>query len=157
MPRPLDLSMSWLRNQKTFFLERPIVVAFGRYLVALPVHNMPPKKGKQDDSAAEADDAKPEPEIDHAQSAIEHISHCTMEELNLVYEAYRRRTDRLSLLAANAFNPGDTVTWAIKNGVQTTGTVTKINQKTVAVTTHGPDPKRWTVSATMLTKKNSEH
>ena len=75
-----------LRNQKTFFLERPIVVAFGRYLVALPVHNMPPKKRKQDDSAAEADDAKPEPEIDHAQSAIEHISHCTMEELKLVNE-----------------------------------------------------------------------
>ena len=45
---------------------------------------MPPKKRKQDDSAAEADDAKPEPEIDHAQSAIEHISHCTMEELKLV-------------------------------------------------------------------------
>ena len=151
--------MSWLmRNQKTFFLERPIVVAFGRYLVALPLHNMPPKKRKQDDSAAEADDAKPEPEIDHAQSAIEHISHCTMEELKLVYEASRRRIDRLSLLAANAFNPGDTVTWASgKNGVQRTGTVTKVNPKTVAVTTHGPDPKRWTVSATMLTKKNSEH
>lgn len=150
--------MSWLmRNQKTFFLERPIVVAFGRYLVALPVHNMPPKKRKQDDSAAEADDAKPEPEIDHAQSAIEHISHCTMEELKLVSGAFRRRQDRLSLLAANAFNPGDTVTWAGKNGVERTGTVTKINQKTVAVTTHGPDPKRWTVSAPLLTKKNSEH
>jgi uncharacterized protein YijF (DUF1287 family) len=149
--------MSWLRNQKTFFLERPIVVAFGRYVVALPLHNMPPKKRKQDDSAAEADDAKPEPEIDHAQSAIEHISHCTMEELKLVYEASRRRIDRLSLLAANAFNPGDTVTWAGKNGVERTGTVTKVNPKTVAVTTHGPDPKRWTVSATMLTKKNSEH
>jgi uncharacterized protein YijF (DUF1287 family) len=118
---------------------------------------MPPKKRKQDDSAAEADDAKPEPEIDHAQSAIEHISHCTMEELKLVSGAFRRRQDRLSLLAANAFNPGDTVTWAGKNGVERTGTVTKINQKTVAVTTHGPDPKRWTVSATMLTKKNSEH
>ena len=138
-------------------MERPIVVAFGRYLVALPVHNMPPKKRKQDDSDAEADDAKPEPEIDHAQSAIEHISHCTMEELKLVSGAFRRRQDRLSLLAANAFNPGDTVTWAGKNGVERTGTVTKINQKTVAVTTHGPDPKRWTVSATMLTKKNSEH
>ena len=61
------------------------------------------------------------------------------------------------MLAANAFNPGDTVTWANKLGVQTTGTVTKINPKSVGVTTHGPDPKRWTVSATMLTKKNSEH
>jgi hypothetical protein len=146
---PLDLDV--------FFLERPIVVAFGRYLVALPLHNMPPKKRKKDDSDAEADDVKPEPEIDHAQSAIEHISHCTMEELRLVHEALRRRQDRLSLLAANAFNPGDTVTWMGKFGVQTTGTVTKINQKTVAVTTHGPDPTRWTVSATMLKKKNSEH
>ena len=149
--------MSWLRNQKTFFLERPIVVAFGRYLVALPVHNMPPKKRKQDDSAAEADDAKPEPEIDHAQSAIEHISNCTMEELKLVNEATIRKRDRLCLLAANAFNPGDTVTWPGKFGVQNTGTVTKINPKSVGVTTHGPDPTRWTVSATMLTKKNSEH
>jgi hypothetical protein len=138
-------------------LERPIVVAFGRYLVALPVHNMPPKKRKQDDSAAEADDAKPEPEIDHAQSAIEHVSHCTMEELKLVNEATIRKRDRLCLLAANAFNPGDTVTWPGKFGVQNTGTVTKIIPKSVGVTTHGPDPKRWTVSATMLTKKNSEH
>jgi len=133
-------------------LERPIVVAFGRYLVALPVHNMPPKKRKQDDSDAEADDVKPEPEIDHAQSAIEHISHCSKEELNLVYQAVRRRQERLTLLAANAFNPGDKVTWRGKKGDQRTGTVTKINQKTVAVTADGPEPTRWTISATMLKK-----
>ena len=71
---------------------------------------MPPKKRKQDDSDAEADDAKPEPEIDHARSAVEHISHCSEEDLNLVIQAVRRRQDRLTLLAANAFNPGDKVT-----------------------------------------------
>jgi hypothetical protein len=72
---------------------------------------MPPKKRKQDDSDADGDDVKLEPVIDHARSAIEHISHCTMEELRLVFEAARRRQDRLSLLAANRFEPGDTVTW----------------------------------------------
>ena len=85
---------------------------FGRYVVALPLHNMPPKKRKQDDSDADGDDVKLEPVIDHARSAIEHISHCTMEELRLVFEAARRRQDRLSLLAANRFEPGDTVTVA---------------------------------------------
>ena len=125
---------------------------FGRYVVALPLHNMPPKKRKQDDSDAEATDAKPEPGIDHAQSAIEHISRCTMEELDLVMEAVDRRQDRLLLLAANAFKPGDTVTWTDKRGVQTEGTVKKINQKTVAVTTHGPYPTEWTISAMLLKK-----
>ena len=145
--------MSWLRNQKTFFLERPIVVAFGRYLVALPVHNMPPKKRKQDDSAAEADDAKPEPEIDKAQMrktiAFSYISRCTIEELDLVLEAVDRRQDRLLLLAANAFKPGDTVTWTDKRGNQERGTVKKVNQKTVAVTTHHAE---WTISPILLKK-----
>ncbi len=118
----------------------------------MPLHNMTPKKRKQDDSDAEAADAKPEPEIDHARLAIEHISHCTVEEINLVGEALRRRQDRLSLLAANAFNPGDRVTWTGRRGVQLTGTVTKINQKTVAVTTLGPEPTRWSVSAALLKK-----
>ena len=116
------------------------------------LHNMPPKKRKQDDSAAEADDAKPEPEIDHAQSAIEHISHCTMEELRLVFEAARRRQDRLSMLAANRFEPGDTVTWKGKSGAQLTGTVDKINKKTIGVTTFGPLLDQWTVSALLLKK-----
>ena len=73
------------------------------------LHNMPPKKRKQDD-------VKLEPVIDHARSAIEHISHCTMEELRLVFEAARRRQDRLSMLAANRFEPGDTVTWKLRRG-----------------------------------------
>ena len=79
------------------FSERPIRRGFfGRYLtvVALPLHNMTPKKRKQDCSDAEAADDKPEPEIDHARLAIEHISHCTLEQLNLVGEAIRRRQDR---------------------------------------------------------------
>ena len=87
---------------------------FGRYVVALYLHNMPPKKRKQDDSDAEATDAKPEPEIDKAQMrktiAFSYISRCTIEELDLVLEAVDRRQDRLLLLAANAFKPGDTVT-----------------------------------------------
>ena len=106
---------------------------------------MPPKKRKQDD-------VKLEPVIDHARSAIEHISHCTMEELRLVFEAARRRQDRLSLLAANRFEPGDTVTWKAKSGAQMTGTVVKINQKTIGVTTNGPDPERWKVAALLLKK-----
>ena len=118
---------------------------FGRYVVALPLHNMPPKKRKQDD-------VKPQPVIDHARSAIEHISHCTMEELHRVFEAARRRQDRLSMLAANRFEPGDTVTWKGKSGAQKTGTVVKINQKTIGVTTNGPDPERWTVAAPLLKK-----
>lgn len=139
-------------SKDVFFLERPIVVAFfGRYVVALYLHNMPPKKRKQDDSDAEATDAKPEPEINHVQLAVEHISHCTMEELKLVMEALRLRQDRIILNAANALNPGDNVTWTGKTGVQS-GTVTKINQKTVAVTTHAPNPTHWTVSPILLKK-----
>ena len=118
---------------------------FGRYVVALPLHNMPPKKRKQDD-------VKPQPVIDHARSAIEHISHCTMEELHRVFEAARRRQDRLSMLAANRFELGDTVTWKGKSGAQKTGTVVKINQKTIGVTTNGPDPERWKVAAPLLKK-----
>ena len=125
---------------------------FGRYVVALPLHNMPPKKRKQDDSDADGDDVKLEPVIDHARSAIEHISHCTMEELRLVFEAARRRQDRLSLLAANRFEPGDTVTWKAKSGAQMTGTVVKINQKTIGVRTIGPLLDQWTVAATLLKK-----
>ena len=133
---------------------------FGRYVVALPLHNMPPKKRKQDDSDAEATDAKPEPGLERAQIprsfAFEHISRCvescTMEELDLVMEAVDRRQDRLLLLAANAFKPGDTVTWTNKRGVQERGTVKKINKKYVAVTTHGPYPTEWTISALMLKK-----
>ena len=125
---------------------------FGRYVVALPLHNMPPKKRKQDDSDADGDDVKPQPVIDHARSAIEHISHCTMEELRLVFEAARRRQDRLSLLAANRFEPGDTVTWKAKSGAQMTGTVVKINQKTIGVRTLGPLLDQWTVAATLLKK-----
>ena len=125
---------------------------FGRYVVALPLHNMPPKKRKQDDSDADGDDVKLEPVIDHARSAIEHISHCTMEELRLVFEAARRRQDRLSLLAANRFEPGDTVTWKAKSGAQMTGTVVKINQKTIGVRTFGPLLDQWTVAATLLKK-----
>ena len=113
---------------------------------------MPPKKRKQDDSDAEADDAKPEPGIDHAQSAIEHISRCTMEELGLVLQAVDRRQDRCLLLATNAFKPGNTVTMTDKRGVQERGTVKKINQKTVAVTTHGPYPTQYNISAFALTK-----
>ena len=125
---------------------------FGRYVVALPLHNMPPKKRKQDDSDADGDDVKLEPVIDHARSAIEHISHCTMEELRLVFEAARRRQDRLSLLAANRFEPGDTVTWKAKSGAQMTGTVVKINQKTIVVRTLGPLLDQSTVAATLLKK-----
>ena len=116
------------------------------------LHNMPPKKRKQDDSDADGDDVKLEPVIDHARSAIEHISHCTMEELRLVFEAARRRQDRLSLLAANRFEPGDTVTWKAKSGAQMTGTVVKINQKTIGVRTFGPLLDQWTVAATLLKK-----
>ena len=121
---------------------------------------MPPKKRKQDDSDAEATDAKPEPEINHVQLAVEHISHCTMEELKLVMEAVRRRQDRIILNAAAVFNPGDTVTWTGKRGVQS-GTVTKINQKiqkgaitipAVAVTSQAPNPKNLTISVMMLKK-----
>ena len=118
----------------------------------MPLHNMPPKKRKQDDSDADGDDVKLEPVIDHARSAIEHISHCTMEELRLVFEAARRRQDRLSLLAANRFEPGDTVTWKAKSGAQMTGTVVKINQKTIGVRTLGPLLDQWTVSALLLKK-----
>lgn len=140
-------------------MERPIVVAspvFGRYVVALPLHNMPPKKRKQDDSDAEATDAKPEPGLDRAQIrrlfAFEHISRCTMEELGLVLQAVDRRQDRCLLLATNAFKPGNTVTMTDKRGVQERGTVKKINQKTVAVTTHGPYPTQYNISAFALTK-----
>jgi hypothetical protein len=137
-------------------LERPIVVAlFGRYVVALPLHNMPPKKRKQDDSDAEATDAKPAPEIDKAQMRrsiafiTQCISRCTQEELDLVLEAVDKRQDRLLLLAANAFKPGDTVTWTDKRGNQERGTVKKVNQKTVAVTNHHAE---WTISPVLLKK-----
>ena len=128
---------------KKLFLGR--AERFGRYVVALRLHNMPPKKRKQDD-------VKLEPVIDHARSALEHISHCTMEELSLVFEAARRRQDRLSMLAANRFEPGDTVTWKGKSGAQLTGTVDKINKKTIGVTTFGPLLDQWTVSALLLKK-----
>ena len=115
---------------------------------------MPPKKRKQDDSDAEATDAKPKLNaIDQKQLrtsiAFSYISRCTIEELDLVLEAVDRRQDRLLLLAANAFKPGDTVTWTDKRGNQERGTVKKVNQKTVAVTTHHAE---WTISPILLKK-----
>uniref|UniRef100_A0A7S0I6V9 Uncharacterized protein n=1 Tax=Micromonas pusilla TaxID=38833 RepID=A0A7S0I6V9_MICPS len=121
---------------------------------------MPPKKRKQDDSDAEATDAKPKlSEIDQKKlrtvAAFSYISRCTIEELDQVLEAVDRRQDRLLLLAANAFKPGDTVTWTDKSGNQVGGTVKKVNQKTVKVTTHGPYSKQtmeWTISPILLKK-----
>lgn len=138
-------------------MERPIVVAspvFGRYVVALPLHNMPPKKRKQDDSDAEATDAKPKLNaIDQKQLrtsiAFSYISRCTIEELDQVLEAVERRQDRLLSLAASAFKPGDTVTWTDKIGNQERGTVKKVNQKTVKVTTAMME---WTISPIQLKK-----
>ena len=115
---------------------------------------MPPKKRKQDDSDAEATDAKPKLNaIDQKKLrtsiAFSYISRCTIEELDQVLEAVERRQDRLLLLAANAFKPGDTVTWTDKRGNQERGTVKKVNQKTVKVTTAMME---WTISPIQLKK-----
>ena len=130
---------------------------FGRCVVALPCHNMSPKKRKQADAAADElgdVDTKPDVEIDRVKQTIELISHLTRDELTLVNEACRRRVDHLALLATYDFDPGDTVTWnKDKNGIRMiTGTVTKVNSMSVAVTSHSPKASKWKLSATLLTK-----
>ena len=115
---------------------------------------MPPKKRKQEDSDAKATDAKPKlSEIDqkHLRRSIvfSYISRCTIEELDQVLEAVDQRQDRLLSLAASAFKPGDTVTWTDKIGNQERGTVKKVNQKTVKVTTAMME---WTISPIQLKK-----
>jgi hypothetical protein len=72
----------------------------------------------------------------------------TPQEMARIVDAYKFRQDSLRRSAKAQYNRGDKVSWTnSRNGLTMTGTIEKLNQKTVTVrTTQG----LWRVSATLL-------
>lgn len=71
----------------------------------------------------------------------------SMDELREVMNAVNVRFRELQSRAAHSFNRGDSVTFTTKSGQKITGTVIKINQKTVTVKTATTE---WKVSGSLL-------
>lgn len=68
-----------------------------------------------------------------------------------VTEAYRRLKERRGVLSrrkVRSFRPGDRVTFEGRGGRRVTGTVEKLNRKTVGV--QADDGQRWRVAGTLL-------
>jgi hypothetical protein len=83
---------------------------------------------------------------------IAYISvNATRDDLNAIARAHRFRTDSLRQVAKAQFFKGDTVTWTnSRNGLTMTGSVNKLNRKTIDVRTR--EGFIWRVSAQLLKK-----
>lgn len=81
------------------------------------------------------------------------IFDCSEEELRQISKIAKRAWSVLQQKKVTNFAIGDTVTFNAK-GVVLTGTVEKINQKTVSVRVSPTE--RWKVTGTLLTKAPSE-
>lgn len=75
-------------------------------------------------------------------------SRTSVEELKPLNDALRRAWRQANMKAASTWAPGDKVTFTGR-GVTYTGTVVKVNQKTVSVVTI-PQNLRWKVSGSLL-------
>ena len=82
---------------------------------------------------------------------IAYISvNATRDDLNAIARAHRFRSDSLRQVAKAQFTRGDTVTWHnSRTGGVMTGSVTKLNRKTIDVRTA---QGLWRVSAQLLKK-----
>lgn len=71
----------------------------------------------------------------------------SLDELRIVQNALAIRFKELQSRAAHSFMKGDKVSFKTRNGETVTGTVAKINQKTVTVNT---PTSQWKVSGSLL-------
>ena len=85
------------------------------------------------------------------ENTIKFINSASADQLRILNEHIKLRWSALKTIACNAISVNDTVTCTDKNGRTLTGTVVKINRKTVHVRSHS-DSMVWTVPGSMLTK-----
>ena len=89
--------------------------------------------------------------MNNVQTAVEAIRNADNDELNQIIEAIKLQRTWLARTTARALTVGDTVSFTGRGGKTVTGTVTKINRKTVVVREQGYG--QWRVPASMLTIK----
>lgn len=87
--------------------------------------------------------------MNNVQKAITAIRNCNNDELNQVIEAIKLQRTYLARSTARALAVGDTVQFTGRGGRTVTGTVEKVNRKTVIVAE--PGYGRWKVTASLLT------
>jgi len=85
--------------------------------------------------------------MNNVQTAVEAIRNSNNDELNQIIEAIKLQRTWLARTTARALAVGDTVQFAGRGGRTVTGTVTKINRKTVIVK---DGYTNWKVTASML-------
>ena len=87
--------------------------------------------------------------MNNVQTAVTAIRNMNNDELNQTIEAIKLQRTRLARSTARALAVGDTVSFTGRGGQTVTGTVEKINRKTVIVAQ--PGYGRWKVTASLLT------
>ena len=85
--------------------------------------------------------------MNNVQTAVEAIRNSNNDELNQIIEAIKLQRTWLARTTARALAVGDTVQFTGRGGRTVTGTVTKINRKTVIVK---DGYTNWKVTASML-------
>ena len=85
--------------------------------------------------------------MNNVQTAINAIRNMNNDEINQVVEAIKLQRTFLARTTARALTVGDTVSFTGRGGKTVTGTVTKINRKTVVV---DEGFTRWKVPASLL-------
>lgn len=76
----------------------------------------------------------------------------TTSQIHRAWDLLKTRQGNNAAMVAQSFAIGETVSFEARGATQT-GTVTKINQKTVSVSVpspHGPIPVQWKVAANLL-------
>ena len=71
-------------------------------------------------------------------------------QVNQVIEAIKLQQTFVARSAARSITVGTMVSFQGRRGQRVTGEVTKVNQKTVVVSAHGPAGGTWKVTASML-------
>jgi len=75
------------------------------------------------------------------------IRNASMEEINTIIALVRDRQRSIQTEIGSSFQVGDSVYFNDKRGARVTGTITKINRKTIKVDTNG---YMWSVSPSLL-------
>jgi len=92
--------------------------------------------------------------MNNVQTAIDAIRNMNNDEINQVVEAIKLQRTFLARTMTRAMVVGDTVSFTGRGGKTVSGTVTKINPKTVVVREQGYG--QWRVPASMLTIKRTQ-
>ncbi|MDB4443304.1 hypothetical protein N9157_02220 [Saprospiraceae bacterium] len=83
-------------------------------------------------------------------TVLDQINRMDASEINRVVEAIKSRRNSLSYATNATLRVGDIVSWMRRDGSTVTGSVKKVNQKTVIVNERN-NPTVWKVSSSMLT------